>query len=98
LKQPPVKGAIFCLSYTQGNRRGHVKEEDGHGGNRTVVITAETEPNFTSGPAAWSPDEGKTWFKLHKVSGYWAVAFANPQPGWCRQQRRHSENQLLIGI
>jgi len=81
LKQPPVKGAIFCLSYTQCNRRGHVKEkeEDGHSRNRTVVITAETEPNFTSGPAAWSPDEGKTWFKLHKVSGYWAVAFANPQ-------------------
>jgi photosystem II stability/assembly factor-like uncharacterized protein len=82
LKQPPVKGAIFCLSYVQGNGRGHAEEGDDHGRNRTVVITAETEPNFTSGPAAWSPDEGKTWFKLHKVSGYWAVAFANPKAGW----------------
>jgi len=70
--KPPVKGAIFCLSYVQGA---------GDGG-RTVVITAETEPNFTSGPAAWSPDEGATWFKLPHVSGFWAVAFATPQAGW----------------
>jgi len=77
--KPPVRGAIFCLSYIQSNSRG----EDRHDRrNRAVVITAETEPNFTSGPAAWSPDEGKTWFKLHKVSGFWAVAFANPHAGW----------------
>jgi hypothetical protein len=62
--------------------RGHVKEGDDHGG-RAVVITAETEPNFDSGAAAWTPDEGHTWFKLPKeVSGYWAVAFASPQAGW----------------
>lgn len=77
--KPPVKGAIFCLSYVNGH--GDVKE-GGHHGNRTVVITAETAPNFTSGPAAWSPDEGRTWFKLHKVSGFWAVAFASPKAGW----------------
>jgi photosystem II stability/assembly factor-like uncharacterized protein len=78
---PPVSGAIFCLSYLQGvGRRG----ADGNGrGDRTVVITAETEPNFTSGSGAWTPDEGKTWNKLPKeVSGYWAVAFASPQAGW----------------
>jgi photosystem II stability/assembly factor-like uncharacterized protein len=80
--KPPVKGAIFCLSYVHGTRHGEVKEGDGHG-DRTVVITAETEPNFTSGPAAWTPDEGQTWFKLpKKVSGYWAVAFADPKAGW----------------
>jgi photosystem II stability/assembly factor-like uncharacterized protein len=79
--KPPVKGAIFCLSYVRGNRHGDAKEEDGHG-DRTVVITAETEPNFTSGPAAWTPDEGRTWFKLHKVSGFWAVGFASPRAGW----------------
>jgi photosystem II stability/assembly factor-like uncharacterized protein len=78
--KPPVKGAIFCLSYVRGH--GDVKEGDDHGG-RTVVITAETEPNFTSGSAAWTPDEGRTWFKLLKtVSGYWAVAFASPKAGW----------------
>jgi hypothetical protein len=50
--------------------------------NRTVVITAETEPNFDSGSAAWTPDEGRTWFALPQVSGYWAVAFATPRAGW----------------
>jgi photosystem II stability/assembly factor-like uncharacterized protein len=78
--KPPVKGAIFCLSYIRGH--GDMKEGDDHG-DRTVVITAETEPNFTSGPAAWTPDEGRTWFKLpKKVSGFWAVAFASPKAGW----------------
>lgn len=50
--------------------------------DHTVVITAETEPNFNSGSAAWTPDEGRTWFELPQVSGYWAVAFANPRAGW----------------
>jgi photosystem II stability/assembly factor-like uncharacterized protein len=78
--KPPVKGAIFCLSYVRGH--GDVKEGDDHG-DHTVVITAEKAPNFTSGPAAWTPDEGHTWFKLPpKVSGYWAVAFADPKAGW----------------
>jgi photosystem II stability/assembly factor-like uncharacterized protein len=80
--KPPVKGAIFCLSYAHGKGDGDANE--GHGrGARTVVITAETAPHFTSGPAAWTPDEGRTWFKLPKtVSGFWAVAFANPKAGW----------------
>lgn len=78
--KPPVTGSIFCLSYVHGH--GDVKEADGHG-DRTVVVTAETEPNFTSGSAAWTPDEGQTWFKLPKiVSGYWAVGFASPEAGW----------------
>jgi photosystem II stability/assembly factor-like uncharacterized protein len=77
--KPPVKGSIFCLSYIRGH--GDVKEGHDHG-DRTVVITAETAPNFNSGPAAWSPDEGRTWFKLPQVSGFWAVAFASPKAGW----------------
>jgi photosystem II stability/assembly factor-like uncharacterized protein len=80
--KPPVKGAIFCLSYVHGIGHRDVKQGDDHGGH-AVVITAETEPNFTSGPAAWTPDEGRTWFKLPKeVSGFWAVAFASPKAGW----------------
>jgi len=80
--KPPVKGAIFCLSYVRGVGHRDVKEGDDHGGD-AVVITAETEPNFTSGAGAWTPDEGRTWFKLPKVvSGYWAVAFASPRAGW----------------
>jgi hypothetical protein len=46
------------------------------------VITTETQPDFSSGAAAWSPDEGQTWFTLPDVSGYWAVGFANPEAGW----------------
>jgi photosystem II stability/assembly factor-like uncharacterized protein len=76
---PPIPGAIFCLAYARGMR--------GHRGNngafdRTVVVTSETLPNFSSGSAAWTPDEGRTWFTLSQVSGYWAVAFANPSAGW----------------
>jgi photosystem II stability/assembly factor-like uncharacterized protein len=44
-------------------------------GQRTVVAT---------GPAgaAWSPDEGGTWFLLPETTNYWAVAFAGPKTGW----------------
>jgi photosystem II stability/assembly factor-like uncharacterized protein len=77
---PPVDGAIFCLSYIHG--RGEKKKGDDRG-DRTVVVTSETEPNYTSGLAAWTPDEGRTWFKLPTtVSGFWAVGFANPKAGW----------------
>jgi photosystem II stability/assembly factor-like uncharacterized protein len=84
--KPPVDGSIFCLSYVHGNRPDHNRDDAGdreHDGfERTVVITAETAPNFNSGSAAWTPDEGRTWFKLPNVSGFWAVGFANPHAGW----------------
>jgi photosystem II stability/assembly factor-like uncharacterized protein len=63
---PPVTGAIFGLAYAQGA---------GEGG-RTVVVTAN------AGGAAWTPDEGTTWYSLPGVTGYWAVAFASPKAGW----------------
>jgi photosystem II stability/assembly factor-like uncharacterized protein len=63
---PPVTGAIFGLAYSQGA---------GNGG-QTVVVTAN------AGGAAWTPDEGNTWFALPGVNGYWAVAFASPKSGW----------------
>lgn len=78
--KPPVAGAIFCLAYALGLKAGH-----GGFGNPfdgVVVVTSETQPNFATGEAAWTPDEGQTWFRLPKVSGYWAVAFADPQDGW----------------
>ena len=65
---PPVTGAIFGLAYAQGVGNGN--------GSRTVVITAN------AGGAAWTPDEGKSWFTLPDVTGYWAVAFASPKAGW----------------
>jgi photosystem II stability/assembly factor-like uncharacterized protein len=63
---PPVTGAIFGLAYAQGAGSG----------SRTVVITAN------AGGAAWTPDEGNSWFNLPGVTGYWAVAFASPKAGW----------------
>lgn len=79
-KKPPVAGTVFCLSYARRVSYDEAEKYDGF--SRVVVITAETEPNFNSGSAAWTPDEGQTWFKLSKVSGYWAVAFADPSAGW----------------
>ena len=84
-KKPPIAGAIFCLAYVRGLERTDPWSERGrfgHEHDRTVVITTETQPNFTSGAAAWTPDEGQTWFKLPQVSGYWGVAFASPEAGW----------------
>jgi photosystem II stability/assembly factor-like uncharacterized protein len=83
-KKPPVAGAIFCLAYAQGRHRDERLQagDFGHDFDRTVVITAETQPNYNSGAAAWTTDEGHTWFALPHVSGYWAVGFANPEAGW----------------
>ncbi len=82
--KPPVKGAVFCVAYVR--RQCHDDHRDDaefdHRHDHAVVITAEKAPNFTSGAAAWTPDEGRTWFELRDVSGYWAVAFANPEAGW----------------
>jgi photosystem II stability/assembly factor-like uncharacterized protein len=78
---PPVTGAIFGLAYAHGagddGERADRSEHDRDGkGNRTVVVTAN------AGGAAWTPDEGNTWFTLPGVTGYWSVAFASPIAGW----------------
>jgi photosystem II stability/assembly factor-like uncharacterized protein len=71
---PPVTGAIFGLDYVNnGNGNGGIGQ--GNDG-RAVVITADT------GGAAWTPDEGTTWYAFQGVSGFWGVAFANAQAGW----------------
>jgi photosystem II stability/assembly factor-like uncharacterized protein len=75
--KPPVTGAIFGLSYIgPAGNGGHENGHDGDDNGRTVVITAN------DGGAAWTPDEGNTWFSLQGVTGYWAVAFASPKAGW----------------
>jgi photosystem II stability/assembly factor-like uncharacterized protein len=66
---PPVTGAIFGLAYV-GNADGSNE------GGRGVVVTAN------AGGAAWTPDEGTTWFVLPGVTGGWSVAFASPKAGW----------------
>ncbi len=77
---PPTPGTVFCLSYVQGT--GQDAEAGDHDFDKTVVVTANTAPNFNSGSAAWTPDEGNTWFALPGVSGSWGVGFATPKAGW----------------
>lgn len=85
---PPLQGAIFCLAYISGMEHrddegsGWGSGEDSEKFEHTVVITTETEPDFSSGEAAFTPDEGSTWIPIPGASGYWAVAFANPHAGW----------------
>jgi hypothetical protein len=71
-----VTGAIFGLSYVRQIGDGRDQGRHGDGSGRAVVITAN------AGGAAWTPDEGNTWFTLPGVTGYWAVAFASPKAGW----------------
>jgi photosystem II stability/assembly factor-like uncharacterized protein len=75
---PPVTGAIFGLSYLRPPAmEGRQNEDDNEDDNsRAVVITADT------GGAAWTPNEGRTWFPLNGINGFWGVAFADPQSGW----------------
>jgi len=88
---PPIQGAIFCLAYAGGMHLneglfGWFFDPDGinfgREFDRTVVITTELQPDFSAGSAAWSPDEGQTWYALPAASGYWGLAFANPHAGW----------------
>jgi photosystem II stability/assembly factor-like uncharacterized protein len=82
--QPPLGYAIFCISYLSNTTGfGGQQEKSRQGAKRSptdytryVVATADI------GGAAWTPDEGTTWYPLNGVTGYWAVAFANPQNGW----------------
>jgi photosystem II stability/assembly factor-like uncharacterized protein len=71
---PPVTGAIFGLSYVR--QIGTCKGKTCQAVARYVVVTADT------GGAAWTPDEGTTWYVLPGVTGEWAVAFATPDAGW----------------
>jgi photosystem II stability/assembly factor-like uncharacterized protein len=82
---PPIQGTIFGLAYVSGLHLNAASDEDDGAtfiSAQTVVVTAETAPNFDSGSAAWTPDEGQTWYRLPHVSGYWGVAFADPSAGW----------------
>lgn len=74
---PPVTGAIFGLAYLQNTTGvGERGRSGGRAYEHVVVVTAN------DGGAAWTPDEGNTWNTLSGVTGFWAVAFANPHAGW----------------
>jgi len=77
-KAQPNIGTVYGLSYAgelgigRGHRGGDHDEADA---NQTLVVTGP-------GGAAWTPDEGDTWFTLPGVTGYWGVAFGSPKTGW----------------
>jgi photosystem II stability/assembly factor-like uncharacterized protein len=68
----PVTGAIYGLAYVSGGWFS----PPGQRLDRAVVVTAN------DGGAAWTPDEGDTWYPLPNVTGCWAVAFADWKSGW----------------
>jgi photosystem II stability/assembly factor-like uncharacterized protein len=77
-KQQPNIGTVFGLSYAGEVGKGHGHEGEDHDeadANQTVVVTGP-------GGSAWTPNEGKTWFTLPGVTGYWGVAFGSPKTGW----------------
>ena len=76
--QQPNIGTVFGLSFAAelGRGRGHEGEDHDEGdANQTVVVTGP-------GGAAWTPDEGNSWFTLPGVINYWGVAFGSPKVGW----------------
>jgi photosystem II stability/assembly factor-like uncharacterized protein len=76
-EQPDI-GTIFGLAYAgeRGRGGGHGGDDNDHSNaNQTVVVTGP-------GGAAWTPNEGDTWFTLTGVNNFWAVAFGSPKTGW----------------
>jgi photosystem II stability/assembly factor-like uncharacterized protein len=65
----PFPGAVYGLSYATAASRTEPRD------SRTVVATGPSG-------AAWTPDEGDTWFLLPNVVNYWAVGFADAHTGW----------------
>ena len=78
-KKPPIGGTIFALAYASGSSIAATAKDSN---DRRVVITSEDAPDFDKGAAAWTPDEGETWYRISGASGYWGLAFADPQHGW----------------
>lgn len=76
-EQPNI-GTVFGLAYAGELGRGVGPAGDDRNqssANQTVVVTGP-------GGAAWTPNEGDTWFTLSGVNNYWAVAFGSPKTGW----------------
>lgn len=72
---PPVVGAVYALSYLSNTTAVGDHRSPGGAYDHIVVIAANVG-------AAWSPDEGTSWYTFPDATGYWGVAFANPQAGW----------------
>ncbi len=87
VSRTPFPGAIYGLSYVREIRRlddSNDAEEKVAEADEDRDDASPTRSVVATGPsgAAWSPDEGDTWFLLPGVANYWAVAFASPDAGW----------------
>ena len=84
----PFPGAVYGLSYVRFARPLRLlssSEQEvtnvsdfGHGTPDIFRSVVATGPSG----AAWSPDEGDTWYLLPNLANFWAVAFASPEAGW----------------
>lgn len=83
----PFPGAVFGTSYAiaapgrprDGEPEVEPSDDDLRDDDQaTGAVVVATGP----GGAAWSPDEGDSWFALDGVANYWAVGFADEHTGW----------------
>lgn len=72
--QPEI-GTVFGVAYVQGTGNGSSGDHDKFSHGHAVVVTGP-------GGAAWTPDEGDTWYTLPGVTGYWGVGSAGPKATW----------------
>ena len=70
------KASLLAAARMAGHRGADCR------GCNTSIRNGLILTTFVTGAAAWTPDEGNTWFTLPGVSGYWAVAFASHKAGW----------------
>jgi photosystem II stability/assembly factor-like uncharacterized protein len=85
----PVNSRVVWAAETEGT---YVVTTDGGATWKAAVVPGAENLQFRdvegvsdkdfNGSAAWSPDEGHTWFGLPQISGFWGVAFATPNAGW----------------
>jgi photosystem II stability/assembly factor-like uncharacterized protein len=84
----PFPGSIYGLAYATGRLHDRWDfdddDRDSDGDSRWGHDDRSTATVVATGPsgAAWSPDEGGTWFLLPDVTNYWATAFASARTGW----------------
>ena len=77
-----VTGGVAAPTRLAAATSGDVLTSNGPGAAPSWQAGGSGGAGFGNGEAAFTPDEGRTWITMPEVSGYWAVAFANPHAGW----------------
>jgi hypothetical protein len=78
VSRTPFPGPVYGLSYAREHDINEDRDDDHGRRDDDIPAVVITGP----GGAAWSPNEGDTWYSLLDVANYWAVAFANEKTGW----------------